>query len=133
MSIKVIRKTGWNGMGMFIDIKINGKKVARVIEKGESIIGLYEDSAKLQVTQLGLRSSEIEVKKGDIIEIQSTKWYRFSPLLFWILMIGTFMFTDMSQVTLIVAVFGVLTIISMFLFKSFKLNITNRKEDSTLD
>ena len=132
MSIKVIRKTGWNGMGMFIDIKINGKKAARVIEKGESIIGLSKDSAKLQVTQLGLRSNEIEVKKGDIIEIQSTKWYRFSPLLFWILMIGTFIFTDMRQITLIVAVFGVLTIISMFLFKSFKLNIINREEDFPL-
>lgn len=133
MSIKVIRKTGWNGMGMFIDIKINGNKVARVIEKGESIIGLYEDSANLQVTQLGMRSKEIEVKKGDIIEIESTKWYRFSPILFWIIMIGTFIFTDMRQITLLVAVFGIVLIISMFLFKSFKLNIVNRKEDSTLD
>ena len=133
MSIKITRKTGWNGMGMFIDIKINGKKVSRVIEKGESIIGLSEDRARLQVTQLGMRSREIEVKKGDIIEIESTKWYRFSPLLYWTVMIGTFIFTGMREITLLVAIFGVLTIISMFLFKSFKLNIVNRKEDSTLD
>lgn len=82
MSITVKRKTGLWGSGSNIQIKVNGETVTSIAENQQVEIDLPQDKAHLKVSQSGVKSKEIEVKDGEVLQITPTRWYRMNfPLL----------------------------------------------------
>lgn len=127
MSITIKRNTGWQGMASKMQIKVNGEKVARVEEKGQTEVELLGNRAYLQVTQSGVKSNEIEVKDGDIVEITSTKLYRMSWPLFIITMtILNILIRDLTYRLIIII--GILYTVSLLLIDGFHLKVSDREE-----
>ena len=76
MSIKIKRSTGWEGSATKMQIIVNGEKLA-TINKNEILeVELPSDKNSLKVRQFGVRSNEIEVKDGDILEVKYKVWYQ---------------------------------------------------------
>lgn len=71
-------------MGGTIVIKINGKKVDKVKTEQQIEVDIPNDSVRLQVSQSGIRSNELEVSDGERIEITTPKW---SSLILFLLVI----------------------------------------------
>ena len=84
MAITIVRRTGIIGMAGKIAIKINGKKVDKVKTEQQIEFNIPNDSVKLQVSQSGMRSNELEVSDGETIEITTPKW---SSLILFLLII----------------------------------------------
>ena len=84
MAITIVRRTGIIGMAGTIAIKINGKKVDKVKTEQQIEVNIPNDSVKLQVSQSGMRSNELEVSDGETIEITTPKW---SSLILFLLII----------------------------------------------
>ncbi len=84
MAITIVRRTGIIGMAGTIAIKINGKKVDKVKTEQQIEFNIPNDSVKLQVSQSGMRSNELEVSDGETIEITTPKW---SSLILFLLII----------------------------------------------
>ena len=76
MSITIKRNTGSNGIASKIQIKLNGKEVASIMEKKEVEIEIPEGKSNLEVTRFGNKSNKILVEDGDVVEITSTAFYR---------------------------------------------------------
>lgn len=74
--IKVKRSTGWIGSATKMQIIVNGERVATI--NNNQILEMELPGAKndLKVRQLGVRSHEIEVKEGDILEVRYKGWYK---------------------------------------------------------
>lgn len=127
MSITIKRNTGWIGMGTNIQIKLNGKKVAKVGENTQIEVELPEDKACLKIKHVGVKSNEIEVKEGDVIEIKQTKWYKWSfPLYFVFLILSMFIF-DPTKRLMIVITIGILYLISLFIKEGYYLKVINER------
>lgn len=84
MAITIVRRTGIIGMAGTIAIKINGKKVDKIKTEQQIKIDIPNDSVRLQVSQTGVRSNELEVNDGEKIEITTPKW---SSLILFLLII----------------------------------------------
>lgn len=81
MSITIKRNTGWIGGFSKIQIKLNGEKVAAVMQNQQVEVELPDNKAYIETNQFGTKSNEIEVKDGDILEITTTKWCRISVII----------------------------------------------------
>lgn len=128
MTIKIKRNTGWQGMASQIQLKLNGKEVASIGEKQSIEIDLPDDYGNLKVSQFGIKSNEIEVKDGDIIEIKSTLWSRIAhPLMIFIIFLTVFI-SDFRNRLIIIFLVGILTIISMHFINGFDLIKHQREE-----
>ncbi len=129
MSITIKRNTGWLGMASKMQIKVNGEKVARVEENGQAQVELPGDRAYLQATQSRVKSNEIEVKDGDIVEITSTKFYRMSFLLFIITMtILNILIRNSTYRLIAIIIIGILYTVSLFFIDGFHLKVSDREE-----
>jgi len=113
-------------MGSKIQILVNGVKVARVSDKQEVEVEFPDNKAQLKVKQTGIKSNEVEVKDGDIIEITQTKWHRMSfPLMMAVMFFSNFI---PSLTYRLIATFslGGLLIISIFIIDGFYLKVSDR-------
>ena len=75
MSVTIKRKTGLSGVASKMSIKVNGEKVTKIANEEVVDIDIDAESILLRVTQFGTRSNQIEVKDGDVVEINTTKIY----------------------------------------------------------
>lgn len=89
MSITIKRRTGWQGMASRIQIKVNGEKVASISHNQQIDVSFTDEIVHLRVSQFGVKSNEIVVKDGDVVEITPTLWYRRSYQLFVAVMFVT--------------------------------------------
>ncbi|NLY44448.1 MAG: hypothetical protein GX053_00405 [Tissierella sp.] len=129
MSIIIRRNTGWQGMASKMQIKVNGEKVARVEEKGQAEVKLPKDRAYLQVTQSGVKSNEIEVKDGDIVEITSTKLYRMStPLIIITMTILNILIRNSTYRLIVIIIIGILYTVSFLKINGFHLKVFEREK-----
>lgn len=118
MSITIKRRTGWQGMASKIQIKVNGEKVASISHNQQIDVSFPDEIVHLKVTQFGVKSNEIVVKDGDIVEITPTLWYRLGHQLFVAVMIITLFIPNSDTYRSIV-----LIILSLFLlFSSYIIN-----------
>lgn len=118
MSITIKRRTGWQGMASKIQIKVNGEKVASISHNQQINVSFPDEIVHLKVTQFGVKSNEIVVKDGDIVEITPTLWYRLGHQLFVAVMIITLFIPNSDTYRSIV-----LIILSLFLlFSSYIIN-----------
>lgn len=128
MSITIKRNTGWQGMALKMQIKVNGERVARVEEKGQAEVELPGDRAYLQVTHSGVKSNEIEVKDGDTVEITSTKLYRMSlPLLITTMTILNILIQNLTYRLIAIIIIGILHIVSLSFIDGFHLKVSERE------
>jgi hypothetical protein len=129
MLITIKRNTGWQGIALKMCIKVNGEKVAMVEEQKKAEVNISRDRAYVQVTQSGIKSNEIEVKDGDILEITSTKLYRMNlPLLIITITIFNILIPNSIHSIIAIIIIGTLDIISLFLFKGFHIKVSEREE-----
>lgn len=126
MSITIKRNTGWFGMGTQIQIKVNGEKIAIVADKQHVEVELPDNKAHLKVTQTGIKSNEIEVQDGDIIEILQTRWHLMSFPLMMAVMFFTIFIPGLTYRLIATLSLGVFFIISLFLIDGFYLKVFDR-------
>ncbi|MBU3129930.1 hypothetical protein LGL55_19540 [Clostridium tagluense] len=127
MSITIKRNTGWQGTGSKIQIKVNGEKADSVMENNSVDIELPEGKAHIKVTQFGIKSNEIVVKEGDIIQITST---RLTRMIFPLILIVQFLTIFIPNLKYRLTIFFILCafiISSIFLFNGFHLSVYDRE------
>lgn len=127
MTITIKRKTTWQGSGSNIQIKINRTKTASIANNQHLEVELPQDTAKLKVSQGGIKSNEIDVKSGDIVEIISTGWFQLSFPLFVAIMILTIFIPGLYRLIAILTLSSLL-VISLFIINGFHLNVIPKKE-----
>ncbi len=127
MAILISRNTGMFGSGTKIQIKINGKKIARINENSNMEIELPDDEAYLKVTQLGLKSNTVAIKDNDMIKITLKKGYKLLSIVIMITFILSIFAPFLSNEIAITFFFlWLLMIIISFLSHPFHLNISTR-------
>ena len=90
--VRIKRNTGILGAGSRIKIYINDKKVATIKQNKQVELELPADEAKVSVSQLGVRSNELIVKEGQVVEIITRSWTYVSLILFFIILASASVF-----------------------------------------
>lgn len=122
MSVTIIRRTGWLGMGARIAIAVNGEKKARIGFRENLQLSLPTETAVLSVSQFGAKSNSVEVKDGDTVELRTSIW---TKAIIVILLGYTFMGNFLSS-ELYLNGFFVLAILSLLVglfLDSFRLKV----------
>lgn len=121
MSVTVIRNTNWVGSASPVTIKVDDQVVGKV-QAGEKVkIDILKDQGTMTVSQSWARSSKINVKDGETIEITSTResiLFRFFPSI--AILLTLFIPTISNRSTTLVTIF-VVYLISSFFIKLFRL------------
>ncbi|TJX15435.1 hypothetical protein E9840_03295 [Tissierella creatinini] len=125
MSITTIkRRTGWQGRASKIQIRVNGEKVASISHNQHIEVDLPAEKVHLKVTQFGVKSNEIEVKDGDVVEITPTLWYRLSYQLFVAVMIITLFIPNSGTYrSIVLIILSLFLLICSYIINGFTLNI----------
>lgn len=113
MSITISRNTGYAGWYLRIQIIINGEKINTINDNKSVEIELPIEKSYLKVRQFLVKSNEIVVKDGDIVNIKTTWWYRMIIPVMIILQILTvfIIFLDNILITLLFLVVFIIIII----------------------
>lgn len=69
MTVKIIRNTGFLGMGSSFRVLVNEEKRQKVKNDQTIVINIPSSPTKIQVTQYGVKSKEMLVDSGDEVEI----------------------------------------------------------------
>lgn len=102
-------------------------KAGMISDKESIVVELPHDGSCLNVTQLGLKSNEVDVNDGDTIQISLTKWYRIAPPLAMTLFILPLFIEDLSnEMNAALYIFVISLIILTFLTDAFHLNVSGR-------
>lgn len=129
MSVTIKRKTGWIGSGSKLRLWLDGVETASIYEGREVEVDLPQGKSTLSATQLGVKSNRLQVESGDVIEITSTRWMRWSSWFALLLsaITGLFMKQDLSvRIGILVGV-GVLAILSFRFINGLKLTRLERQ------
>ena len=121
--VRIKRNTGILGAGSRIKIYINDKKVATIKQNKQVELELPSDEAKVSVSQLGVRSNELIVKEGQVVEITTQSWTYVSLILFFIILSSTSVFLP-SPYSIVVPI--ILTVLYLLIYKfidGFKLKV----------
>ena len=121
MSITVIRKTGVFGMGAGMSIKVNGQKISRITEDQQLEITIPNETARIKVSQQGMKSNELTVQEGDTIEIRTSIWSYINPFLLILIPIFLRSTSSIPTSTSIIFTFAALIIINLFLMNGFRI------------
>lgn len=133
MSVTIKRKTGLSGVASKMSIKVNGEKVTKIANEEVVDIEIDAESTLLRVTQFGTRSNQIEVKDGDVVEINTTKIYYIIFLFPFISLIVSNSLQDQPYTlnTFLMLFLGMLLI--LFLFEGYHLKkIDNKSSEKTI-
>lgn len=133
MSVTIKRKTGLSGVASKMSIKVNGEKVTKIANEEVVDIDIDAESTLLRVTQFVTRSNQIEVKDGDVVEINTTKIYYIIFLFPFISLIVSNSLQDQPYTlnTFLMLFLGMLLI--LFLFEGYHLKkIDNKSSEKTI-
>lgn len=133
MSVTIKRKTGLSGVASKMSIKVNGEKITKIANEEVVDIDIDAESTLLRVTQFGTRSNQIEVKDGDVVEINTTKIYYIIFLFPFISLIVSNSLQDQPYTlnTFLMLFLGMLLI--LFLFEGYHLKkIDNKSSEKTI-
>lgn len=133
MSVTIKRKTGLSGVASKMSIKVNGEKVTKIANEEVVDIDIDAESTLLRVTQFGTRSNQIEVKDGDVVEINTTKIYYIIFLFPFISLFVSNFLKDQPYTlnTFLMLFLGMLLI--LFLFEGYHLKkIDNKSSEKTI-
>ena len=127
MALTVIRHTGWFGIATKLSLKINGEQVARIAHEQELKLDLKSAPSTLRVSQLGIRSNEIEVQEGDTVMIKNSIWTYIFIVLFALILLLNFVegFYQLKSIASILVL--VFAIGSLFFLDTYRLEKTENK------
>lgn len=129
--IRVKRNTGWQGSGSNLNIYANGEKIGTVFHKKEVEIEIPHEEVQLKVMQFGVRSNTVTVNDGDLVEVTSTLWTRWSLPVLIILVSMRILLPDTQQKLLNISIQVILLITLLLLFvKGYELKVLPAEEDS---
>ena len=81
--LRVKRNTGFSGILGRIKIYVNDEQVATIKPNKQIELELPANEANISVSQAGVRSNELVVKEGQVVEIlTSSRWYISSIFIF---------------------------------------------------
>lgn len=123
MSVVIKRHTGWMGMGTNMKIKLDGEVVDKLAHNMEIAVQLPGDKANLRISHGGIKSDEIEIKDGDVIDVKRRAWYRWSFPLYFLVLFVSILIPDYKIRMFVTVSFGLVLIISMFFFNGYYLEI----------
>lgn len=127
--IRVKRNTGWQGSGTNLKIYANGEKIASVAHRHEVEIKIPYEQVQLKAMQFGLRSNALTVSDGDLVEVTSSIWSRWSLPVLLILFTFPILLPDTQEKLMISALLGILFITLLLLFvKGFQLTVLPTEE-----
>lgn len=130
MFIKIRRNTGWQGSGTTIRVFANGEKLLSVSNKNETEIEIPHEKVRLKASQFGAKSNEIEVSDGDIIEITSTAWNRWSYPALIVFLFFTILLPSTQFKVIVTMVIGALYVGSIFLMDTYHLEVLRSNENA---
>lgn len=124
MLITIKRKTSWIGTASAVTLKVNGEKAGKIANHQKMQVEIPEESATLQVSQLGGKSHEIQVRDGDKVEITTTKMSLTLYYLFFIcLYIAGFSIPHFGYKVVSVGVLFLIFSTSYFFVDQFQLKV----------
>lgn len=132
MAITINRNTGWNGWFLETQIILDGDKIQTIGENQTLKLDLESPKALLKVKQFGIKSNEIEVKDGDVLEIKSSLWYRRVIPIMIIIQVLSFSVTSLENrlATLLYIIMSSIVIciiiFSIIFLNGFKIEIIDR-------
>ena len=130
MLIRVKRNTGWQGSGSPIKIHANGEKIASVSHKQEVEMEIPHGQVQLKAMQFGVRSNTVTVNDGDLVEVTSTLWTRWSLPVLIILFAFPILLPDVQQKFMVTALLLILLITLLLLFvKGYELKVFPGEEN----
>ncbi len=127
MLITIKRDTGLMGSASKIQIKVNGEKLASVMDKQHIAVDIPHDKANVKVTQFGVKSNEVEVKDGDTLKITSTTFNRLGFPLLSIIVFLTFFIPVLKYKLIAIITAGVLIEIGIYLIDGFHLEVLKKE------
>lgn len=127
MSVTVKRKTGASGAGSRIHIKLNGKKVSKIAHQQTLKLDVQDEPAKIKVEQFGVKSNEIKVENGDVVEIKTAKITYISVLSLFVYIIVSSFDQIAAYVPLSRTICIILFVCNFFIFDGFRLRIIDTK------
>lgn len=130
MHIRVARNTGWQGSGSTIRILANGEKVLSVSHKREAEIEIPHEKVRLKASQFGAKSNEIEVRDGDLINITSTAWNRWSYPVLILFLFFTILLPSTQMKFIVTLLVGGLYVGSMFFMDTYHLEVQSTEENA---
>lgn len=129
--IRVKRNTGWQGSGSNLKIYANGEKIGTVSHKQEVEVEIPHEEVQLKVMQFGVRSNTVTVNDGDLVEVTSTLWTRWSLPVLIILVSMRILLPDTQQKLLNISIQVILLITLLLLFvKGYELKVLPAEENS---
>ena len=129
--IRVKRNTGWQGSGSNLNIYANGEKIGTVFHKKEVEVEIPHEQVQLKVMQFGVRSNTVTVNDGDLVEVTSSLWTRWSLPVLIILFALPILLPDTHQKFMFTALLMVLLITVLLLFvKGYELKVLPAEENS---
>ena len=130
MHIRVARNTGWQGSGTSIRMLANGEKVLSISHKHEVEIEIPHEKVRLKASQFGAKSNEIEVHDGDLIEITSTAWNRWSYPVLILFLFFTILLPSTQMKFIVTLLVGGLYVGSMFFMETYHLEVQSSEENA---
>lgn len=123
MSITIMQSTGTGAIGK-MQIIINGEKVAAIAEEESLEIEIPNEVSILKVRRFGVRSNEIEVRDGDVLEIKYKRWHLMLLPLVIVFIIITISFPELSYTSTVLPI-SVLFLIVAFGPKAYYIQHAN--------
>jgi len=130
MHIRVARNTGWIGSGTSIRILANGEKILSISHKQEAEIEIPHEKVRLKASQFGARSNDIEVRDGDLINITSTAWNRWSYPVLMLFLFFTILLPSTQLKLMVTLPLGGLYVGSMFFMDTYHLEVQSSEENA---
>lgn len=127
MLVTVKRKTGASGAGSRINIKLNGEKVSKIAHQQALELDIQDESAKIKVEQFGVKSNEIKVENGDVVEIKTAKITYISVLSLFVYIIVSSFDQIAAYAPLSRTICIILFVCNFFIFDGFRLRIIDTK------
>ena len=128
MKISVTRNTGWIGFAVRLKVFINGVEMAKVANSATQFldIPLPEGNAAI-LTIKSIRSSNLEVKDGDQVLIETNPTYTtFFVVALGLLFTSTLLRHFSTMPSILVSFLAFAFLIATFFFPQYKLSRINR-------
>lgn len=130
MAVTIKRKTGGSGAGTKTTINVNGEKVAKIAHQEEIELDIQNEPAVVKVKQFGVKSNDISVENGDVLEIKTAKINYITVLSLFIYIIVSSFDQMAAYAALSCTTCFVLFVCNFFLFDGFHLKIKYNKSES---
>lgn len=122
MTVKIKRNTGSVGpMGTF-NVLVNGEKTATLPDTEILELEIPDDEAVIQLSQMGVKTNEMNVKDGDRLEVSTTFWGKYGIILIISLFFISDLFArDVIRYGIFLLYFITAYVIDGFIYKTIKI------------